>query len=146
MSYFHLIYRSKALINKDNSLTEILKVSREFNSTNDITGMLIFRDNHFLQLLEGQEDIVRKLLEKIRLDMRHMQVTVIAETTSEKRMMQDWSMALVDSSSLTNTAKDLFELFDLGRGSNTFESKAALEIIMRKFSDRAKKLVCDEFQ
>ena len=54
-------------------------------------------------------------------------------------------MTLVGSSSLTSTAKDLFELFDLGRGSSTFESKAAFEIIMRKFSDSAKKLVCDEF-
>ena len=57
---FRLIYVSTAreLMDKD-ALLGILAKAREKNARLGITGMLLYKDGNFLQLLEGEETIVR---------------------------------------------------------------------------------------
>jgi len=67
---------------------------REKNASLNITGLLLYKDGSFLQALEGEESVVRKLYDTIASDPRHQQVTLMLEIPIEERSFPDWSMGL----------------------------------------------------
>ncbi|UXR64734.1 BLUF domain-containing protein [Bdellovibrio bacteriovorus] len=130
---FHLVYFSRAA--EDLSYTdirEILEASRRNNTQLGITGLLIFRDGYFLQLLEGAENNVRDILSKIRDDDRNYSVRVMIETESVDRLFEGWSMAFYDGDISTNSTAHLVDLFEavLEGGMN---KKNLIMPILRKF-------------
>ena len=59
---FDLIYRSIAVPNiSDAEINAMLKTSRKFNSENNITGCLLFYNNEFIQILEGEEKTMLRI-------------------------------------------------------------------------------------
>ena len=69
---FQLIYASHAKHAFDETeLVSLLKASRTKNLKLNITGMLLYKDGIFMQLLEGDETEVRKLFSTIKHDNRH---------------------------------------------------------------------------
>jgi hypothetical protein len=77
-------------------LLEILRVSRERNALDQITGLLLYKDGMFMQLLEGPEDAVRATYGRIVRDERHRHPTVVIEGETAARDFADWSMAFHD--------------------------------------------------
>ncbi|MDH5582165.1 MAG: BLUF domain-containing protein, partial [Bdellovibrionales bacterium] len=77
---FQLIYLSWASDTFDpfgpRGMQSILNTAQNFNSSKNITGMLIFRNQLFLQLLEGEQKDVMELFEKIKSDPRHKDIQV----------------------------------------------------------------------
>ena len=91
---YELIYRSKASDNiTNNDLKEILDVARKFNSKNDITGCLLYNNKQFLQLLEGDFNVLMALYEKIKTDERHHDVFLLHKRETDYRVYPDWTMA-----------------------------------------------------
>jgi hypothetical protein len=89
-----LIYVStsvKLLSNEE--LLDILKVSRENNESRDITGMLLYKGGNFMQVLEGPDEAVNTLFEKIKDDPRHKDVFVISREQISARQFPAWEMA-----------------------------------------------------
>ena len=76
----------------EDALQEILEVSRRNNPKIGITGMLIALDNCFLQLLEGEQETVQALYEKISKDERHFKIVSIHKDLVAKRSFENWSM------------------------------------------------------
>lgn len=92
--YYYLMYVSYAVEPfTDKKLTDLLKVSLSNNVKSDVTGMLLYIDGKFIQVLEGGKEAVNGLFEKIRQDPRHKKVNVIIEGKSEKRNFRDWHMS-----------------------------------------------------
>ena len=90
---FELVYCSVAkpdLTEKD--ISDILTVSREFNDRNNITGCLIYYEDEFVQILEGEEKIVRELYGRIEKDHRHSEVTLISTEDKKERTFSNWTM------------------------------------------------------
>ncbi|WP_020161578.1 phosphate-starvation-inducible PsiE family protein [Methylobacter marinus] len=88
-----LIYASTAL--KDWSaedLLGLLKTCRTNNSARDITGVLIYLRRTFFQILEGEDETVNDVFEKIRNDKRHKDVTLLEKRTIDEREFPYWSM------------------------------------------------------
>ena len=57
-----VVYSSTAVVPfSDHDLFELLEHSRENNARDGLTGMLLYRDERFLQVLEGPEEAVRRL-------------------------------------------------------------------------------------
>lgn len=77
---------------------DIWAESLERNETNEITGVLYFGGNMFLHVLEGEEDEVEPLFEKIKRDPRHQDVTVLSINDLASAMFHDTPMKLVDGS------------------------------------------------
>lgn len=83
------------------ALTEedILEIGRKASDNNkklDVTGTLISVRDYFFQILEGEEAIVDKLVEKISRDPRHTDITILsAETGCDERLFTDWGMKTV---------------------------------------------------
>jgi hypothetical protein len=91
---FYLIYVSHAAEGlKSSDLQDILDKSRQWNSNVGITGLLLYKNTRFMQLIEGQEDVVRGLYQKILQDPRHRDLIVLQEDTEPERQFLGWSMA-----------------------------------------------------
>lgn len=114
MSNIHqLVYISDAAEDISYSdIQDILAVSRRHNLQHQITGLLIYRDGFFLQLLEGEEKKIAELVSKIRFDSRNSNLRVIIETASEQRLFPDWAMAFCDGDISSKNTKYLIELFE----------------------------------
>lgn len=94
MKPYSLIYVSIATeAFRENQLLEILVVSRANNVRDGLTGMLLYKDRRFMQLLEGTEPAVRETYARILLDSRHRDSTVLLEGLVDERDYTDWSMA-----------------------------------------------------
>ena len=52
----------------EKDIDSILAKARSFNIEKGITGMLIYKDKSFLQLLEGNEEDIQDLYKKIKND------------------------------------------------------------------------------
>lgn len=90
---FTLVYVSDATIAvNDAVLKEILDVSRANNAKLSITGMLLYHKDTFFQALEGDEQEVNKLYEKIKKDKRHERVVTMFTQKSTRRIFNEWSM------------------------------------------------------
>ncbi|MDF2991592.1 MAG: hypothetical protein K0S37_2106 [Microbacterium sp.] len=76
----------------DGRLIELLTQSRRSNHAHDLTGMLLHRRGRFFQVLEGPEDAVDTLLEKIRADGRHRDVRVLLREAIDARRFDEWTM------------------------------------------------------
>jgi hypothetical protein len=76
----------------ERDLEDILRTSRKNNRDNGITGMLLWADGVFIQILEGEPDRVRRLVSRIQSDPRHCYFMVMHEQTTDERLFSDWSM------------------------------------------------------
>jgi hypothetical protein len=92
-----LIYASNAtrLLTKD-ELLEILRVSHDNNARLGITGMLLYKGGNFMQVLEGPEEAVNEIYERIVRDMRHAGIVKLSSRPIEERQFEKWEMAFVD--------------------------------------------------
>jgi hypothetical protein len=77
----------------DEELLELLRVARQNNESRDITGMLLYRDGNFLQVLEGPASAVDALIDKIKRDTRHHGIILMSRRGIEERQFSDWRMA-----------------------------------------------------
>lgn len=96
----HIIYLSQAVAPfSDEQLQDLLLQARSYNAEQDITGILLYGNNQFVQVLEGEEAAVRALYEHIRQDTRHRDSTTFADKDIEQRAFEGWAMAFhpVDS-------------------------------------------------
>ncbi|MEO8585117.1 MAG: BLUF domain-containing protein [Acidobacteriota bacterium] len=96
---FRLIYSSEAapdLAAPD--LEGMLAESRIRNRSRGITGVLIFVDGAFLQILEGEKDDVLDLMERIERDPRHRGIKVFHEEETDERAFGSWNMAYLSPS------------------------------------------------
>jgi hypothetical protein len=80
------------------------------NQTNDITGILIFKDNQFTQILEGQESSVEKIWVTIQKDDRHRDLQLLSKESIEVRSFMKWSMLFPDSEKVIEYFPDMAEV------------------------------------
>ncbi len=74
-------------------LEQILVDAREGNARRGITGVLVYADGVFVQILEGEQAAVRSVMERIARDDRHRRVKVFQQREVEARAFGEWSMA-----------------------------------------------------
>lgn len=94
-----LVYKSVATERMPKSkLYKILVQARGNNKLEGITGLLVFVDGTFLQVLEGAPEAVSKILRTITADPRHKDIKVIYKASVEQRTFPSWQMAYVSPS------------------------------------------------
>jgi hypothetical protein len=92
MDYLVYVSTAKRLLN-DDELLDILKVARAKNKENNITGMLLYSQGTFIQVLEGEKASVDRIFKNIELDNRHKNIIILINGTINERNFADWSMA-----------------------------------------------------
>jgi Sensors of blue-light using FAD len=87
------VYASAATVRFDKKdLHDLLEGCRRNNAGRDITGMLLYQNKSFFQILEGPEEEVAALYEKISMDPRHDKVAKILQTQIAERSFAEWTM------------------------------------------------------
>lgn len=73
-------------------IMDLLNVARSKNLENSITGMLLYREQHFLQVIEGPEANILELKDKIYSDDRHTDVMTLSFDSIKEREFAEWEM------------------------------------------------------
>jgi len=108
---FELIYTSCAIDTIDEiGMAAILSTSRTFNLNNNITGCLLYHNNEFIQILEGDEIVVKQLYASILKDKRHNNILLLAEGLKQRRDFKNWNMAYHDltNNNIRAISKEIF--------------------------------------
>jgi hypothetical protein len=97
MQRIRTIYVSAATVPfSPSQLGNLLARARGFNSSQGITGLLLYHQQSFFQVLEGPEQSVGSLYEIIERDPRHEKVLLLSKENITQRGFGDWSMGFVD--------------------------------------------------
>ncbi|WP_081605677.1 BLUF domain-containing protein [Rhodopirellula europaea] len=115
-------------------LDSLLEQSREQNARLNVTGILLHsgKTREFMQLLEGEQDVIESLMQTISNDQRHTCVDVMYHDRIEARNFEDWSMA--------------FRLFDkldpkLIEGYTTFNTNSLPPSLLNGRNSRARSIM-----
>ena len=93
-SLVHLIYSSAATRQMSvGDVSDLLETARRNNKKLSVTGILLYVDGSFFQVLEGEEAVVMTLFERIGKDPRHTSVTSIICEPIAQRTFGEWTMA-----------------------------------------------------
>ena len=88
-----LLYVSNTLPDLQPSvLNDILTASRRNNAMIGITGLLLYIDGGFLQMLEGDELTLRGLYSRVAADRRHSELRLMLDREVGERAFPGWSM------------------------------------------------------
>ncbi|WP_224998553.1 BLUF domain-containing protein [Cesiribacter sp. SM1] len=75
----------------DTEIQNILESCKRNNPSKDITGVLLHSDDHFIQYLEGDKDII-KLYDLIKEDSRHRNAVLLSYGPLKERAFPSWHM------------------------------------------------------
>ena len=90
---YNLFYTSYATYSfTQTDLENLLKTAREKNRQSDITGLLLYCEGVFVQLLEGEEEKVKSTFERISKDSRHTNISNVVFANPTQRYFPDWLM------------------------------------------------------
>lgn len=90
---YRIIYLSSATTKFTNDeILALLKNSRTNNNANNITGLLLYSDGNFLQIIEGKDKAIKKLYQKISVDSRHKNIIKVFEGKVSSRIYPNWKM------------------------------------------------------
>jgi len=98
-----IIYASQAIKPVNTvSLQAILEKARSRNEQDGVTGFLLYADESFLQILEGEEAVLTATFGRIEKDTRHTGVRLLQRSPITKRRFGAWTMGfdLPDTQSL----------------------------------------------
>ena len=94
---FHLGYVSTEAIKfSDEALVALLGEARSANTDRDVTGLLLYREGSFYQVLEGSESAVMATFRDIEGDPRHKEVRVLFDGETDAREFADWQMGFLN--------------------------------------------------
>lgn len=93
MSLIQLIYVSAATRDMSaDELRAILDSSVFHNTQNEVTGLLLYFDRTFMQVVEGPEEAIDELMTRLERDPRHYGINILSRTEVQAREFARWSM------------------------------------------------------
>lgn len=127
---FHLVYISEAYEQICYSdIQNILESSKANNLKNDLSGLLIYKDHHFIQILEGDESAVIRTMGRIIQDRRNHHVRVIIESLSNQRIFENWAMAFHDGDINPSASDVVIKIFETALDQNKKEKESLLQLL-----------------
>lgn len=116
-----ILYTSRARTElPSDEVFRIIETSARNNPARDVTGFLIFHDDRFLQLVEGEGSALDDLLAVLKRDPRHRDLTVHYRKPARERCFPNWRMRRLGSS--TEGIEDILRtLLEYGIGSHCMD-------------------------
>ena len=95
-------------------LDRILFHARHTNARNGVTGILLFQEGRFLQVLEGTREALLGLVDRIRRDKRHQNLTILEWGPVEGHVFPNSPMAYLSGRNFSDDQrKALMDELDL---------------------------------
>ncbi|WP_452226219.1 BLUF domain-containing protein [Lacinutrix cladophorae] len=97
MKLRRLVYSSQATTPfSKRDLLNLLHDSRGYNTIDNISGVLMHSKGFFIQVIEGEPEIIDDLLFRIRKDSRHTKIKIIYDNLVNNRLFKNWAMGCAD--------------------------------------------------
>lgn len=112
---------------------ELLKRSRPNNVAAGITGILVYHDGGFFQVLEGPRAPVEKLFATIRTDPRHHRVIALWQGAADARLFGNWGMGFVPPEGWPRLPGEGVELRGLLRSTAPWAQDRVVGPLVRRF-------------
>jgi hypothetical protein len=106
----------------DKQLYELAARAESRNRQLSVSGVLLVRNNHFFQVLEGHVGFVSDLYQQIAADPRHTSVTKVLDAPIARPAFSGWPMRLITTEDIS-----LEELDIVGRALDALERHAGDE-------------------
>jgi hypothetical protein len=88
---YHLVYISQARENMTlTTLVVLLMQARALNERHHVTGALVYGDGQFMQVMEGEEAVVKDLYARVAKDARHYDVCTLADQFEVLRRVAEY--------------------------------------------------------
>ncbi|MGL4237586.1 BLUF domain-containing protein [Tabrizicola sp.] len=94
MNLTRLVYYSQRNPSMSLKLDELLVTCKRNNAPANVTGILHYNGNYFLQVLEGGRAEVSAIYHRIAADPRHINIILISCQDVRERIFPSWSMGL----------------------------------------------------
>ncbi len=131
-----LVYRSIASSGfQSDDMVSLMSSCKKNNPALEITGMLVYNDGIFLQMIEGDALSISKLYNKISLDPRHGDLKILWSGRADERTFPHWSMAFKDMSTVCDRVlaehadiiNRIFEIdeYEISKGYKLFKALGA---------------------
>jgi hypothetical protein len=137
----HLAYVSVRKKNcTDHEIEKILASCKTNNAPLDVTGVLIYSENRFVQYVEGESTVLTSLYDKIKKDARHEKAVMISYSPIASRIFPSWQMgsrklASDDVNFLTDiTTEDKAEFKNILSGRET-EGAKVRDLLVKFFKN-----------
>jgi hypothetical protein len=99
--HHQVIYSSAAVAPfGEAELTQLLAIARTNNERIGVTGMLLYHEGSFLQVLEGEASAVDAVFQRIGKDKRHHRVVPLLRRETDERHFESWRMGFASLKSL----------------------------------------------
>ena len=96
MHMVRMVYVSTSIREVDSDILQsILGTAQTNNAAHDLTGLLVFDDKYFLQVIEGGRTAVSRLLGNLYKDKRHQDLLLLDFDSIHQRRFPNWSMQFV---------------------------------------------------
>lgn len=90
---YYLVYSSHAKVPfQEKTLEQLLFQCQRNNSNKGVTGLLLYTDQKFVQVIEGEKNVIQNTYQKIQEDTRHENVEVLIEGPIKERNYPQWNM------------------------------------------------------
>lgn len=99
MSVFYLIYTSKITLQASLHTMTLIDIYRQAvarNTETHVSSVLFFKQGNFLHYMEGSENAITQLFDKINADKRHKNIHVIAQGQAPNRLFGHWKMHCIN--------------------------------------------------
>ena len=132
---YRIIYVSAAReLFSDEGIVDLLDVSRRNNREADITGLMIYHDGNFFQVLEGPEQEVVSLYDRICNDSRHCEQVLLWQGSVDERAFPDWRMGFSRFEQVATAKRDGMQpLEDVIATREENVSDAVVKLLMGSF-------------
>ena len=91
-------------------LMRLLESARAFNQKNGVTGILLYDNQQFAQVIEGERTNIMKVWKRIQEDKRHHRIGLLEIKEISERSYPDWLLRFYGGESLVRDYPDLAEM------------------------------------
>ncbi len=91
-------------------LMRLLESARAFNQTNGITGILLYDNQQFGQIIEGERANIMKVWKRIQEDKRHHRIELLEIREISERSYPEWLLRFYGGETLTRDYPALAEM------------------------------------
>jgi hypothetical protein len=103
-------------------LRDLLQRCNRNNRQRDVTGMLLYKDGNFMQVLEGEESAVMAVHRTIGRDSRHRGMITLLQGMTPGRQFSAWSMGFKDMGADLDNPEGYSEFLNLPLTGKEFQS------------------------
>jgi hypothetical protein len=150
---YTILYTSRAKWPfQKHELLELVNDSQIWNSFKSITGCLAYVEGvlngdtlcQFIQVLEGSEAEVREVFANIKLDSRHIDVSLIKEGKIDRRKFGAWKMGFEQIQLGDNPIlQDFFSMDSVVLSADGDTDSNLLMEFMKSFCDQKESIECE---